>query len=337
MRTRPVVVTLLVSIVALTGTDALAGTRSTVGQTAGTRVQQVGSTAAKAATAPNFTGTWTGDYAGVIYGHSGCNYSYPIHGGLTLDLSQTGSSLIAKFTAVNGGVHWDGACQVTGYSDASWSVNANVASTTVSGNGVSLTMQTNLTSLTGSYLGPGGKLTFTAQRHVVASKVEACMNGSFTQATSGLSPIGTAVACASAATGLKYCLGGKGVATGPPHNCPALSFDCAGLISMAYKAAGITVGATAQGQYNAAKLLINGQPMTDRSQLQVGDLVFFDYNDYQRHGTTSTDRIDHVGMIVSTSPTITWISAPGTGQTIAPKPFPSGPITTATWVGTARP
>lgn len=301
------------------------------------------------------------------------NYAGPLYPN-SETLTRSGSASAADFsiavspasatTAAGGSVVYTLSAKTSGGFTASLSISIGglPAGTTYSGpawtGSVAITVSTSKATPAGTYPltfnATGGGITHSspvslvvtgnstppptpAPTPVTAATVQACMNGGYSAATRGLSPIATAVACSKAAIGQPYCLGGKGVATGPPRNCPALSFDCAGLISMAYKAAGITVGATAQAQYNEAKVLVNGQPMTDRTQLQVGDLVFFDINDYQHHRPTSTDRIDHVGMIVSTSPTLMWISAPGTGQKLSTKPFQSGPVTTATWVGTARP
>lgn len=126
-----------------------------------------GMTAGTVAASPNFTGKWTGDYTGVLYGNRGCSgYTYPISGGLTITLAQTGASLPVTFSLVGGRVAWDGSCRVTGYSDDSFTINTTVSGASASGNGASLKMSPDLASLTGSFQGAGGKLTFTVHRTV---------------------------------------------------------------------------------------------------------------------------------------------------------------------------
>jgi cell wall-associated NlpC family hydrolase len=74
-------------------------------------------------------------------------------------------------------------------------------------------------------------------------------------------------------------------------------FDCSGLTTAAYAAAGITLPRTAQTQYNARPLLPAGTP------LQPGDLVFF--------GTPTA--IHHVGISLGGN---LLVDAPQTGQTV---------------------
>ena len=68
-------------------------------------------------------------------------------------------------------------------------------------------------------------------------------------------------------------------------NSPATGFDCSGFTQWIYGVHGITLGRTAQQQFNSATSVA-------RSNARVGDLVFFErtYN--------SSNRITHVGMYV---------------------------------------
>jgi cell wall-associated NlpC family hydrolase len=103
---------------------------------------------------------------------------------------------------------------------------------------------------------------------------------------------GMAVAYAHGQLGLPYLWGGNGPARGDA------GFDCSGLTTAAYAAAGITLPRTAHTQYRAGPLLPAGAP------LQPGDLLFF--------GTPS--RVHHVG--IATGHGTMMIHAPRRGTTI---------------------
>jgi cell wall-associated NlpC family hydrolase len=83
-----------------------------------------------------------------------------------------------------------------------------------------------------------------------------------------------AVQTALAQIGLPYVWGGNGPTNGDP------GFDCSGLTTFAYAAAGVRLPRTAHTQYNAGPHVPAGAP------LQPGDLVFY--------GTTAF--VHHVGM-----------------------------------------
>lgn len=100
------------------------------------------------------------------------------------------------------------------------------------------------------------------------------------------------VAFARAQLGLPYLWGGDGPTAGE------VGFDCSGLSTAAYRAAGIRLPRTAHTQYLAGPLLPPGTP------LQAGDLLFF--------GTPA--RVHHVG--VATGEATLMIHAPRRGMTI---------------------
>ncbi len=158
------------------------------------------------------------------------------------------------------------------------------------------------------------------------------MPGGFTPTSSGLTPIGVAIACARAAVTppIPYCNGGKVIGDSPPR-----CIDCSGLVEMAYKAAGINMSGDATTQYNRYKLLRDGRPMNTRGRdeylLRPGDLLFFRYGG-----------VPHIVMVVSVSPhQIQWISAASTTEkhevSLTTTALPFGPINASHWVGTARP
>jgi cell wall-associated NlpC family hydrolase len=101
-----------------------------------------------------------------------------------------------------------------------------------------------------------------------------------------------ALAYAHGQLGLPYLWGGNGPDRGDP------GFDCSGLTTAAYAAAGITLPRTAHTQYRAGPLLPPGTP------LQAGDLLFF--------GTPT--RVHHVG--IATGHGTMMIHAPRRGTTI---------------------
>ncbi|MDX8030999.1 bifunctional lytic transglycosylase/C40 family peptidase [Lentzea sp. BCCO 10_0856] len=91
--------------------------------------------------------------------------------------------------------------------------------------------------------------------------------------------------------GLPYVWGGNGPADGHA------GFDCSGLTSAAYNAAGIKLPRTAQTQYNAGPLVPAGQP------LLPGDLVFY--------GTPGN--VHHVGLYIGAGK---MVHAPTFGQPV---------------------
>ncbi|HEY3020640.1 MAG TPA: NlpC/P60 family protein, partial [Solirubrobacteraceae bacterium] len=99
-------------------------------------------------------------------------------------------------------------------------------------------------------------------------------------APAAASGIGAAVDAARAQIGKPYRSAGKGPG----------GFDCSGLTAFAFRAAGISLGASSFAQYGRGSAV-------DRSQIQAGDLVFFN---------TNGPGASHVG--VATGPT-TMISA----------------------------
>jgi cell wall-associated NlpC family hydrolase len=109
------------------------------------------------------------------------------------------------------------------------------------------------------------------------------------------STVSAVLGFAHAQIGSKYVWGGNGAASG--------GFDCSGLTTAAYRAAGITLPRTAQTQYNTGPRLPPG------STAQPGDLVFYG---------TSPNHVTHVG--IATSPT-TMIDAPDIGTTVRQDPI----------------
>ncbi|HEV2372735.1 MAG TPA: C40 family peptidase, partial [Streptosporangiaceae bacterium] len=87
--------------------------------------------------------------------------------------------------------------------------------------------------------------------------------------------VNTAIAFARAQLGKPYFFGG----TGPD------SFDCSGLVMMAYRAAGINIPRTSEEQWAWG-------PRVSPSQVQPGDLVFFAGSD----GTPTSP--GHVGLVI---------------------------------------
>jgi peptidoglycan DL-endopeptidase CwlO len=99
--------------------------------------------------------------------------------------------------------------------------------------------------------------------------------------TSPNAAVTTAIDFAEQQLGKPYLLGG----TGPD------SFDCSGLVMMAYRAAGIYIERTSQEQWAS-------EPKVPASQVQPGDLVFFIGSD----GTPATPghpvEPGHVGLVI---------------------------------------
>lgn len=97
--------------------------------------------------------------------------------------------------------------------------------------------------------------------------------------------------------GLPYEWGGNGPGTGDA------GFDCSGLTTAAYAAAGITLPRTAQAQYDAGPRVPAGQ------QLKPGDLVFYGNPDGGIH---------HVGLYTGDEQ---MIDAPRPGEAIRIEPY----------------
>ncbi|WP_245607362.1 C40 family peptidase [Pseudonocardia spinosispora] len=116
----------------------------------------------------------------------------------------------------------------------------------------------------------------------------------------------TALAFARAQLGKDYVWGGNGAEDG--------GFDCSGLTTAAFAAAGVHLPRTAQTQYNAGPRLSRNQ------QIQAGDLVFFG---------SGPRSITHVGLAVSSTQ---MINAPQTGEVIK-----VGPIHRKDFIGATRP
>ncbi|MGE0296948.1 NlpC/P60 family protein [Pseudonocardia sp.] len=114
-----------------------------------------------------------------------------------------------------------------------------------------------------------------------------------TAPTNGAAAARTALEYARAQLGLPYLWGGDGPANGEP------GFDCSGLTTAAYAAAGITLPRTAHTQYLAGPLLLPG------TLLKPGDLLFF--------GTR--ERVHHVG--IATGHGTLMINAPHRGAIVS--------------------
>jgi cell wall-associated NlpC family hydrolase len=104
----------------------------------------------------------------------------------------------------------------------------------------------------------------------------------------------TAINYACGQRGLPYVWGGNGPADG--------GFDCSGLTTAAYAAAGVTLPRTADAQYRAGPHVPSGQP------LLPGDLVFY--------GTPT--HIHHVGLYLGAG---LMINAPDFGQVVKIEPY----------------
>jgi cell wall-associated NlpC family hydrolase len=116
----------------------------------------------------------------------------------------------------------------------------------------------------------------------------------------------SAVAFARAALGTPYVWGGNGKRDG--------GFDCSGLTTAAYAAAGLRLPRTAQTQYNAMPHL------PADAQVQPGDLVFFG---------AGPRSVTHVGIAVSETE---MINAPQPGERVKVAPLRRRDL-----VGIARP
>ncbi|MGH3857981.1 MAG: NlpC/P60 family protein [Pseudonocardiaceae bacterium] len=118
-----------------------------------------------------------------------------------------------------------------------------------------------------------------------------------TPATTDCTTIRTATPAAFAAInyacgqlGLPYVWGGNGPQNG--------GFDCSGLTTAAYAAAGVTLPRTAEAQFRAGPRVPDGQP------LLPGDLVFYG---------SANGRIHHVGLYLGSG---RMIDAPDSGQVV---------------------
>jgi cell wall-associated NlpC family hydrolase len=105
----------------------------------------------------------------------------------------------------------------------------------------------------------------------------------------------TAINYACGQRGLPYVWGGNGEQDG--------GFDCSGLTTAAYGAAGITLPRTAHTQFHAGPRVPDGQP------LLPGDLVFY--------GNPNT-KIHHVGLYIGGG---LMINAPDFGQVVQIEPY----------------
>lgn len=142
-----------------------------------------------------------------------------------------------------------------------------------------------------------------AQHELAASQVVATLQG-VACATTGASdcnniqaPNAAALAAINFACGqrgLPYVWGGNGGTDG--------GFDCSGLTSAAYNAAGIALPRTADAQFRAGPRVPDGQPLVP------GDLVFY--------GNPAT-RIHHVGLYIGRG---FMVDAPGLGQVVKTQP-----------------
>ena len=113
---------------------------------------------------------------------------------------------------------------------------------------------------------------------------------------SAVTPVAfTAINYACGQRGLPYVWGGNGPADG--------GFDCSGLTTAAYRAAGLTLPRTADTQYRAGPRVPDGQP------LLPGDLVFY--------GNPHTT-IHHVGLYLGAG---LMIDAPDFGQVVKTQPY----------------
>lgn len=115
----------------------------------------------------------------------------------------------------------------------------------------------------------------------------------------------TAINYACGQRGLPYVWGGNG-----PHDG---GFDCSGLTTAAYTAAGITLPRTADAQYRAGPHVPTGQPPL------TGDLVFYGTEHY----------VHHVGLYLGGG---LMIDAPDFGQVVKTEPY-----TATDYLGATRP
>jgi peptidoglycan DL-endopeptidase CwlO len=143
--------------------------------------------------------------------------------------------------------------------------------------------------------------------------------------TSPNAAVTTAIDFAEQQLGKPYLLGG----TGPD------SFDCSGLVMMAYRAAGIIIPRTSQEQWDAwsqQKTL----PHVPASQVEPGDLVFFVGSDGTPASPGHPVQPGHVGLVIGNGE---MIEAYGSGFPIRISSYgkPTSPPGDQTVVGFARP
>jgi cell wall-associated NlpC family hydrolase len=105
-----------------------------------------------------------------------------------------------------------------------------------------------------------------------------------------------AISFACAQLGLPYVWGGNG----PQHG--DTGFDCSGLTSAAYAAAGVNLPRTADAQFRVGTRVLTDQP------LLPGDLVFYGITSY----------IHHVGMYIGAN---MMIDAPDFNQVVKIEPY----------------
>lgn len=132
-----------------------------------------------------------------------------------------------------------------------------------------------------------------AQAHLYAT-MPAPMPGSCNSVQAPNTAALAAIVFACQQLGQPYVWGGDGPSDG--------GFDCSGLTTAAYAAAGITLPRTADAQFHAGPRLAAGQP------LLPGDLVFY--------GTAA--HIHHVGLYLGGG---MMIDAPDFGQVVRVQPF----------------
>ncbi|WP_371750272.1 NlpC/P60 family protein [Streptomyces sp. NBC_01283] len=121
------------------------------------------------------------------------------------------------------------------------------------------------------------------------------------QAVGGQSNVAVeAVNYASAQIGKDYVWGGNGDADG--------GFDCSGLTKAAYAQAGVTLPRVASAQYTH---LDNDGSLVEKSDLRIGDLVFFSKK--KQAGKATPADIDHVGIYIGRGH---FLNAPRTGAKV---------------------
>jgi len=128
--------------------------------------------------------------------------------------------------------------------------------------------------------------------------------GSAPEAPSSSSAVATAVRVARAQIGKPYAWGGSGPS----------SFDCSGLTSYAYRAAGLSLPRTSQAQFGVGRRV-------SRGSVRSGDLVFF---------ATNGPGASHVGIAISNG---SFVSATSHGVRIQPI---SGSYWGSAYVGARR-
>lgn len=110
--------------------------------------------------ATNFSGTWTGTYTGSLLGQ-GCKIATA--GNITLQLTQTGSSVTGTIVWQEGSLTWDPTtCAVTSRSDAYSNISGTVTGTTLSAGTWNLQLSGN--SLSGAYQGSSSSATISVHR-----------------------------------------------------------------------------------------------------------------------------------------------------------------------------